>query len=140
MNSMGYRPAPASWTLAVARHIKSLSQSLVMDGSFARTETVEDCYPLEILEILESLVDIISFHYYGSGDISRVRKDCKIAKKYGKVFVAGEFGFFDSIGDYAEFLSEIDGGGGAGSLVWSLRPRSSRGGFKTHEEFGDGHW
>lgn len=31
------------------------------------------------------LVDIISYHYYGSGDIKRVKKDCELAKKHGKV-------------------------------------------------------
>ena len=86
-----------------------------------------------------SLVDIISYHYYGSGDIARVKKDCELAKKHGKVFIAGEFGFFSSPKEYASFLAALDSAGGAGALAWSLRPASSRGGYKTHSE-GDGQF
>lgn len=84
-------------------------------------------------------VDIFSYHYYGSGDIPRVKKDCELARKHGKVFIAGEFGFFDKPSDYGTFMSILDTAGGAGSLAWSLRPASSRGGFKTHGE-GNGIW
>lgn len=67
MNFLGYRPAPASWTLIIAKHIKSLApNTLVMDGSFARTEVVESCYAKEVLESPD--VDILSYHYYGSGE------------------------------------------------------------------------
>lgn len=96
-----------------------------------------DCYPREVLA--SPLVDIISYHYYGSGDIHRVKKDCELAKKHGKVFVAGEFGFFSWSKEYAAFISTLDAAGGAGALVWSLRPASSRGGWKTHGEDG-GNW
>ncbi|GAA5978097.1 hypothetical protein JCM10908_004228 [Rhodotorula pacifica] len=133
MNHRGMRPAPASWTLIVAKHLKSRApRTLVMDGSFARNDDIEACYPREVLESED--VDIISYHYYGSGDIRRVEKDCRIAKKHGKVFIAGEFGFFDRAEDYSAFLHAADKAGGAGSLVWSLRPHSSQGGFKTHGE------
>lgn len=82
--NMGYRPAPASWTIAIAKHIKSLApHTLVMDGSFARTNDVVACYPPEVLA--SDFVDIISFHYYGSGDIHRVVADCHLAKKHNKV-------------------------------------------------------
>ncbi|GAA5904841.1 uncharacterized protein JCM6883_004880 [Sporobolomyces salmoneus] len=138
MNHQGMRPAPAEWTLTIARHLKSRAPNmLVMDGSFARNDDPDRCYPKEVLESPD--VDIISYHYYGSGDIRRVKKDCEVAKKHQKVFIAGEYGFFDSEKDYASFLSQIDAAGGAGSLVWSFRPRSSRGGHKTHGE-GDGIW
>ncbi|ORY72563.1 glycoside hydrolase superfamily [Leucosporidium creatinivorum] len=134
----GMRPAPASWTLTVAAHLKSRAPNhLVMDGSFARTEHIGSCWPVEVLQ--SPLVDIISYHYYGSGDIKRVKKDCELAKKYGKVFIAGEFGFFSHANEYASFLSALDSAGGAGALVWSLRPASARGGYKTHGE-GDGQW
>lgn len=138
MNYLGYRPAPASWTLTVARHLKSRApNTLVMDGSFARTSTVVDCYPREVLESAD--VNIVSFHYYGSGDIARVKADCVLAKKYGKCFIAGEVGFFDSASEYSSFLSALAGAGGVGSLIWSLRPHSSAGGYKTHSE-GNGHF
>ncbi|GAA5859544.1 hypothetical protein JCM5353_006319, partial [Sporobolomyces roseus] len=138
MNHQGMRPAPYQWTLTIAKHLKSRApNTLVMDGSFARNDDPSRCYPQDVLENPD--VDIISYHYYGSGDIRRVKKDCDIAKKHGKVFIAGEYGFFDSEKDYASFLSQIDSAGGAGSLIWSFRPRSSRGGHKTHGE-GDGIW
>ncbi|GAA5848532.1 hypothetical protein JCM8547_004542 [Rhodosporidiobolus lusitaniae] len=138
MNHLGMRPAPASWTLIVAKHLKSRApRTLVMDGSFARNDDCERCYEREVLESPD--VDIVSFHFYGSGEIRRVKKDIEIAKRHNKVFVAGEYGFFGKTSDYESFLSAIDSAGGAGSLVWSLRPHSSRGGYKTHGE-GDGNW
>ncbi|GAA6044812.1 hypothetical protein NBRC10513_004659 [Rhodotorula toruloides] len=138
MNHMGMRPAPASWTLVVAKHLKSRApRTLVMDGSFARNDDPERCYQKEVLESED--VDIVSYHYYGNGEIRRVRKDCEIAKRHNKVFVAGEFGFFSKADDYASFMSAVDSAGGAGSFAWSLRPHSAGGGHKTHGE-GDGHW
>jgi hypothetical protein len=81
MNYRGNRPAPSSWTLTIARHLKSLSPALVMDGSFARTEP-NSCYPQEVLESQD--VDLLSYHYYGDGDADRVKADCMIARQYGK--------------------------------------------------------
>lgn len=138
MNHQGMRPAPGAWTTVIARHLKHLApRALVMDGSFARTEDVQACYAPEVLACPD--VDILSYHYYGSGDIARVKKDCEWARKHGKVFIAGEFGFFERKEDYGRFLKMLDEAGGAGSLAWSLRPHSSRGGFKTHGE-GNGIW
>ncbi|KAM0754148.1 glycoside hydrolase [Meredithblackwellia eburnea MCA 4105] len=137
MNRNGYGAAPASWTLVVAKHIKSRSKQLVMDGSFARTDNVESCFPQEVLECRD--VDILSYHYYGGGETKRLAQDCAIAKKYGKAFIAGEYGFYQRPEEYQQFLSVLDSSGGAGSLVWSLRPHSSQGGFKTHGE-GNGQW
>lgn len=84
MNFQGMRPAPASWTLLVAKHLKHLApRTLVMDGSFARQDDVNACYPQEVLESAD--VDILSYHYYGAGETSRVKADCAVARKYGKV-------------------------------------------------------
>ncbi|GAA5830273.1 hypothetical protein JCM11251_001289 [Rhodosporidiobolus azoricus] len=138
MNHLGMRPAPASWTLIVAKHLKSRApRTLVMDGSFARNDDCERCYNKEVLESPD--IDILSYHYYGSGDIKRVKKDCEISKRYNKVFIAGEFGIFPKADDYAAFLAAVESAGGAGALVWSLRPHSAKGGHKTHGE-GDGQW
>ncbi|GJN88588.1 hypothetical protein Rhopal_001554-T1 [Rhodotorula paludigena] len=138
MNHLGMRPAPASWTLIVAKHLKSRApRTLVMDGSFARNDSPELCYPKEVLESPD--VDIVSYHYYGDGDARRVKKDCEMARRYNKVFVAGEFGFFSKPSLYESFMKDVDSAGGAGSLVWSLRPHSAQGGHKTHGE-GDGIW
>lgn len=35
---------------------------------------------------------------------------------------------------YAQFLAAADKAGTIGSMIWSLRPHSARGGFKTHRE------
>ncbi|KAH8917751.1 glycoside hydrolase family 5 protein [Atractiella rhizophila] len=127
------RPAPASWTLEIAKHIRSLApNTLVMDGSFARNDDPECCYEKAVLQSPD--VHLLSYHYYGSGDIKRVKKDVEICKKYGKGFIAGEFGFFSKIEDYAKFMNAVESAGGQGSLVWSLRPHSAKGGFKTHGE------
>lgn len=133
----------------IARHIKSLApRTLVMDGSFAKADSVDSCYPSEVLKCKE--VDLLSYHYYGSkaatkqmkllltastaGDSTRVKKDTAYARKYGKAFIAGEYGFLNSLNDYAYFLSAAEKEGCAGSMVWSLRPHSAQGGFKTHRE------
>ncbi|KAK4053059.1 hypothetical protein OIV83_001794 [Microbotryomycetes sp. JL201] len=138
MNYRSMRPAPASWTLTIAKHLRSrMPNHLVMDGSFARTDDIKSCYPKEVLDSPD--VDIVSYHYYGDGDIKRVKKDVDLARKHNKVFVAGEFGFFSKPDDYAAFCSTLSAAGGAGALTWSLRPASDRGGFKTHGEDG-GHW
>ena len=121
-----------------------------MDGSFAKADTVDASYAPEVLKCKE--VDLLSYHYYGSkpchlatlilllntilpaGDSTRVKKDSAYARKYGKAFIAGEYGFLNSLNDYAYFLSTAEKEGCAGSLVWSLRPHSAKGGFKTHRE------
>lgn len=86
MNHLGMRPAPASWTLTVAKHLKSRApRTLVMDGSFARNDDPERCYPNEVLDSPD--VDIVSYHYYGDGDARRVKKDCEVARRHNKVCV-----------------------------------------------------
>lgn len=49
-------------------------------------------------------------------------------------FVVAEYGFFNTLNDYALFLSAAEQAGAAGSLIWSLRPHAAQGGFKTHRE------
>lgn len=111
MNFLGYRTAPSSWTITIAKHLKSLApNTLVMDGSFARTENREACFSKEVLDCPE--VDIFSYHYYGTGEISRVKKDIELVRKSKKVFIAGEYGFFNEVKDYSTFLSIIDSAGG----------------------------
>ncbi|SGZ22361.1 BQ5605_C022g09479 [Microbotryum silenes-dioicae] len=166
MNCNGMRPAPASWTLRIAKHLKSRApQILVMDGSFARTESITGSYPIEVLQSKSVLsryytydsegairltrprcrfrhsdVDILSYHYYGSGDSYRVKKDCEyVFGKHGKAFVAGEMGFFAEPSMYDSFLKDLHKYGGSGALVWSLRPASAGGGYKTHGE-GNGNF
>lgn len=73
----------------------------------------------------------IALNICTDGDSRRVKKDVSLARKHGKVFIAGEYGFLDHANDYAIFLSAAEKEGCGGSLVWSLRPHSAQGGFKA---------
>ncbi|KAG0143770.1 hypothetical protein CROQUDRAFT_660861 [Cronartium quercuum f. sp. fusiforme G11] len=138
MNKGGLRPAPAAWTIEVATHIKSLApRILVMDGSFARTDAIEWSHEKEVLA--SDVVDIMSWHYYGYGEKRRVQMDVQVARQSGKVFICGEYGFFSHAAEFGKFLEHCDSQGASGTLAWSLRPHSIKGGFKTHGE-GNGIW
>ncbi|GAA5947882.1 hypothetical protein JCM3775_007304 [Rhodotorula graminis] len=126
-------PAPASWTLIMAKHLKSRApRTLVMDGSFARYADQSNMFPNEVLSSPD--VDILSYHHYGDGEARRVKKECEVARRHNKVFVSGEYGFFYQKETYKAFLNDVKDAGGAGSLGWSFRPHSSSGGHKTHSE------
>jgi len=133
----GKEPAPAAWTLEIAKHIKSLAPcALVMDGSFSKSDTSESAFRKEVLESKD--VDIMSYHYYGAGDVQRVVEDPAIAASYGKAFLCGEYGFLPEAEMYAGVLELArQQPGFAGSLVWGFRPHSSLGGFVTHSEGDD---
>ncbi|KAA1074170.1 hypothetical protein PGT21_007030 [Puccinia graminis f. sp. tritici] len=136
MNCGGLRPAPGDWTLEIARHIKSLApRALVMDGSFARTDAIEHSHDHQALR--SELVDIISWHYYGYGEKRRVEEDVKAARAHGTAFICGEYGFFAHGREFESFLKHCDRHGACGTLAWSLRPHSAKGGFKTHGEGND---
>lgn len=138
MNYGGSKPAPAAWTLKVAAHIKRLApKTLIMDGSFARSDSVEASHEQEVLQ--SNLVDIISWHYYGYGETIRLQYDVDLARKNGKAFMCGEYGFFSNASEVEKFLNKCATYGVSGTLIWSLRPHSSKGGFKTHGE-GKGIW
>lgn len=138
MNCGGLRPAPAAWTLEIAAHIKSLApRTLIMDGSFARTDAIQYSYEKEVLE--SDLVDIISWHYYGYGEKRRVQHDVAAARNHRKAFICGEYGFFAHGHEFESFLKHCSDHGVTGTLAWSLRPHSIKGGFKTHGE-GNGIW
>ena len=103
----GKLPAPGSWTIEIAKHLKMLApHTLVLDGSFAKSNTSSTAFDVETLE--SPHVDLVSYHYYGSqslpdsssvsrtdrvrvfpgGDALRVTEDVEFARKYGKVLVA----------------------------------------------------
>ncbi|EGG02041.1 family 5 glycoside hydrolase [Melampsora larici-populina 98AG31] len=120
------------------RGIKSLApRTLIMDGSFARTDAIQYSYEKKVLE--SDLVDIISWHYYGYGEKRRVRDDVEAARNHKKAFICGEYGFFAHGHEFENFLKHCSDHGVAGTLAWSLRPHSAKGGFKTHGE-GNGIW
>ncbi|EFP81684.2 uncharacterized protein PGTG_07933 [Puccinia graminis f. sp. tritici CRL 75-36-700-3] len=133
MNFGGLSPAPGDWTLEIARHIKSLApKALVMDGSFARNDAIEHSHDHQALR--SELVDIVGYHYYGYGDKWRVEKDVKVARAHGTAFICGEYGFFADGQQFEYFLKHCDQQGVSGTLAWSLRPHSVKGGFQTHGE------
>lgn len=77
-------PAPSAWTLAIAKHMKALApRTLVMDGSLARLNDRNKCWPVECLKSPD--IDLFSYHYYGNGDIGRVEKDVAFVLQYKKV-------------------------------------------------------
>jgi len=136
----GKVPAPAAWTIEIAKHIKSLAPcALVMDGSFSKSDTSESAFRTEVLESKD--IDLMSYHYYGSGDTKRVVKDSAIAASHGKVFICGEYGFLAKGDMYAPVLETArQQPGFGGSLVWGFRPHSSKGGFITHSEGDEMNW
>ncbi|EJU02952.1 glycoside hydrolase [Dacryopinax primogenitus] len=130
----GNRPAPGAWTVEIGNHIKQLApNTLIMDGSFARNDNQKSCWPAEVL-VPNSPISILSYHYYGSGDAYRLPKDVSFAQKHGKVFIAGEFGFFPEAHEFDAFFLSARKAGAAGALVWAMRGHAQDGGFDTHGE------
>ncbi|KNF02846.1 hypothetical protein PSTG_03795 [Puccinia striiformis f. sp. tritici PST-78] len=122
------RPAPASWTIEIAKHIKSLApKTLVMDGSFARNP--EAAWEEEVLD--SPYVDLYSYHLYGTGDTEFYQILQDQVQAHGKTFVLGEHGFYAEAETYGAFYEQISC---AGAFVWSMLPHSENGGFLTHGE------
>lgn len=69
-----------------------------------------------------------------ASSLKRFPHDIAMARKHGKAFFAGEYGFFECAEDYERFLRIAKAEGCAGSMVWSLRPHAEEGGFKVHSE------
>ncbi|KAJ3085466.1 hypothetical protein HK102_014134 [Quaeritorhiza haematococci] len=127
-------PPPASWTLEIAAHIKNVDPNhLVMDGMIAGHH--QRRWPKDVLS--SPLIDIITNHYYwGEDDVSsgRLAADAKfVRKRYGKAFIAGEFGF-SNVKVYKKFLKIALKEGISGTMIWSLRFHSCLGGFYIHDE------
>ncbi|POV94685.1 hypothetical protein PSHT_16074 [Puccinia striiformis] len=110
MNCGGLRPAPGDWTLEIARHIKNLApRALVMDGSFAPGITTA----------MER-----------NGGLRRMSRLLGHTARYS----SAAYGFFAHAKEFESFLKHCDRHGASGTLAWSLRPHSVKGGFKTHGE------
>lgn len=117
-------PPPGSWTVQVARFIKTLSpKALVIDGTLGGFK-VTSRYQREALD--SEYVDGFDNHYYG-GDVRLLASDAKYIQSFGKVFVAGEFGF-GSVPWTESFLKTFMRTKMAGCLLWSLRFHSRDGG------------
>jgi hypothetical protein len=142
---------PSAWTIRMARVLKEVDggRHLVIDGHHGVDPGVLD----------EEAIDIVSRHYYPSGGGSAVDSptlssatasalppssfsgallsDLRVCQGK-KPFFVGEFGFA-SLSSTASFLSTLvahaqAGQGVIGACLWSLRFRSSQGGFYFHEE------
>ncbi|OAV92896.1 hypothetical protein PTTG_02736 [Puccinia triticina 1-1 BBBD Race 1] len=124
------RAAPASWTIEIAQHIKSLApKTLVMDGSFSRNPSA--AWNDEVLD--SPFVDLFSYHFYGTGDTRFYKNLQDLVQLHEKTFIVGEHGFYEKAETYEAFYKNITC---AGAFVWSLLPHSEKGGFLTH---GEGH-
>ncbi|KAI8827228.1 glycoside hydrolase superfamily [Fimicolochytrium jonesii] len=132
---------PASWTIAMTQHIKSLApRTLVADGSIGG----KDSSAKLSREALASSAgpDIFVNHYYhGHEDLKRLPKDAAlIGKKHGKVFIVGEFGFANTRMYGSLYEDMLRNPLISGSLMWSLRSHSKDGGFLVHSEEGGKFW
>lgn len=80
-------PAPGSWTVEIAEHIKSLAPNiLVMDGSLSRSKNTADKFNMTALQ--SDAVDLFSYHYYdvqyGQLPFFDVPEDAQYVKSHGK--------------------------------------------------------
>ncbi|KAH9814816.1 family 5 glycoside hydrolase [Melampsora americana] len=122
------RPAPAEWTIDIAKFIKQYApNTLVMDGSYSRNP--QNAWPEETLN--SPYVDIFSYHLYGDGDILLFDALNEQVKSHGKTFVIGEHGFYNNETSFAKAYKTFTC---AGALVWSLRSHAESNGFVTHSE------
>ena len=120
--------APAAWVADIAAHIKSLApRQLVLDGN---AQVTADHLPL-------ASVDVVSTHFYPP-DAAKLAQGALAAAAAGKVFIAGEYGWSNSM-DYNATILVCEAVGGAsacaGTAAWSLFPHSDAFGFTPH---GDG--
>ncbi|EFP88937.2 uncharacterized protein PGTG_15140 [Puccinia graminis f. sp. tritici CRL 75-36-700-3] len=122
------RPPPASWTIEIAQHIKSLApKTLVMDGSFSRNPT--SAWEEEVLD--SPYVDLFSYHFYGEGDTQFFQILQDQVRAHEKTFIIGEHGFYSQAETYPAFYENATC---AGTFVWSLCAHHEKGGFVTHGE------
>jgi len=128
--------APFSWTVRIARFIKSLDRNhLVMDGS--RGDVSNRMPSVQPGALTEPSIDIVTTHHYES-DASlipdHIQKNVDFIKRR-KVYIVGEFGFAPTAANKSILDKVIaDGNGIAGALVWSLRFHNQDGGFYWHSE------
>ncbi len=124
--------------------IKRLAPNqLVVDGD-QQADNVnsgrqEDVGNGEFLGLLDKNVDIQSNHFYGSYmDPEVVKQQAKLARKYEKPLLVGEYGLqpFARIEEVTRALAGEPAV--AGALLWGFRGHREAGGFYWHREF-DGH-
>ena len=82
-------------------------------------------------------IDIFTNHYYGN--IQGLGSDANFVINKNKAFIAGEYGFGNSLSWYDNALNTVlSTPAVSGLLLWSLRYHSYEGGFYAHDE-GNGY-
>lgn len=124
---------PDDWKIDIASHIKSLTKTLVMDGTANNWADFSLRITPDVLS--HPSIDIFSNHYYAGGKamIDHARQDAAYIAGGGKVFLVAEIGFrqYDVEPVFDHVLQNKDI---SGVLVWSLRYHARDGGFYTHAE------
>ena len=120
--------SPDAWTAKAAAFIKRIdSNHLLIDGFHS---------PLLKDSSLQDLnIDIVTTHHYSKDPretISQIEKNARMSKGKKPYFV-GEFGFIPTA-DVKAVLEAVLRNEIAGAMLWSLRFRSSNGGFYWHSE------
>lgn len=120
--------SPAEWTARAAAYIKSIdSNHLVIDG-FHTTE-------LRDASLEDANIDIVTTHHYSKDPrqtVAQIDKSARMSKGKKPYFV-GEFGFIPTA-DVKAVLEAVLRNEIVGAMIWSLRFRSSSGGFYWHSE------
>lgn len=120
--------SPAEWTAKAAAYIKSIDGNhLVIDG-FHTTE-------LRDSSLKDPNIDIVTTHHYSKNPketVAQINKSTHMSKGKKPYFV-GEFGFIPTQ-DVNAVLEAVLKNDIVGAMLWSLRFRSSAGGFYWHSE------
>ncbi|MCX5685331.1 MAG: hypothetical protein NT049_16870, partial [Planctomycetota bacterium] len=118
------RSGPDEWQSEMAAYLKGLDPNhLIMDA-----------YDKRPLAEPDANLDILNRHYYGGDWMKNLAGD--MAKARGKrPLVIGEFGLSADVPMVRKFLGEIDTGGAAGALIWSMYFHREGGGFCWHQIF-----
>jgi len=126
--------APFSWTVQIARFIKSIDQNhLVMDGS--RGNFLQN-QPVQPDVLTEPSIDIVTTHHYETDPAvipGHIQDTVNFIQKK-KVYVVGEFGFAPTAANETILDHVVADKSIAGALVWSLRFHDADGGFYNHTE------
>jgi hypothetical protein len=120
--------SPAEWTAKAAAYIKSIDNNhLVIDG-FHTTELRDE-------SLKDANIDIVTTHHYSKNPketVAQINKSAQMSRGKKPYFV-GEFGFIPTE-DVKAVLEAVLKNDIVGALIWSLRFRSSAGGFYWHSE------
>jgi hypothetical protein len=120
--------SPDAWTAKAAAFIKSVDTNhLVIDGFHSPV--------LKDYSLSDPNIDLVTTHHYSTNPretIAQIERNAQKSKGKKPYFV-GEFGFVPTA-DVRDILDAVIKNDISGALIWSLRFRSSGGGFYWHSE------